>query len=530
MLRIPRIASAAMLMLGLASGHSHAQCLLANPSFELPGSGTTFGGWNQFGPTFLSTAPSHGQRAARVMGPNNGLWDVSGFWQQLDTAPGQRWVASSRAWNSSAKPLSGGSLAILNIEWRNSAGALISYESHTIASAVSPSDQWLDFTVTSSAAPAGAVKARLLLGVLQGPTDPQPEVVFDEARFDLLGPPSLDAIQWNDFGGGRTIAFSGRTWRVKGPGYYGPGPNLFTNSASNVWVDVNGRLHLTLQNVSGQWLSTEVAAEEPLGYGDYVFTTVGRLDLLDPKVVFGLFLWQYGRCYDTAFLWWNPFNEIDVEFSRWGNPASGIAQFVAQPFDYPGNIQRFDPSFAVDELTSHAFRWHKDRVEYRSWRGGPQDESPSNMIHTWTYTGPHIPRPEQPRVHINLWRFADPPASAQEVVLDAFTFVPSGVLAVGDPLEDPSLTGRLSPLSPNPFARTTRIRFTLPRAASAELSVLDVTGRQVRRLASGPRAAGAFEMTWDGLDEAGVRLPPGVYLVRLNAGSVSETGRVVLLQ
>lgn len=527
--RVPRLLTAALLVTGLAAVRAEAQCLLANPSFELTGTSTTFGGWNQFGPTYSSTAPSHGRRAARVLGPNSGSWDVAGFWQQLDTAPGQRWVASVRAWNASAKPLSGGSQAILNIEWRNSAGALISYESHTVASAASPVDQWLDFTVTSAGAPTGATKARLLLGVLQGPTDPQPEVLFDQATFDLLGPPSLDTIQWYDFGGGRTLEFSGRTWRVKGPGYYGPGPNLFSNLANHVWVDANGRLHLTLKSASGQWYSTEVAAEDPLGYGDYIFTTVGRLDLLDPKVVFGLFIWQYGRCYDTGFLWWNPYNEIDVEFSRWGNPANGIGQFVAQPYDYPGNIRRFDATFATDELTSHAFRWLSDRVEFRSWRGGPNDETPANMIHAWTYTGPHIPRPEQPRVHLNLWRFDTPPAVAQEVVLDAFTFVPTGVLGVGDPAGG-TLPGRLAPALPNPFSRSTTLRFTLPRESGAELSVLDVSGRQVRRLMSGSLPAGPHEVAWDGLDDTGLRLPPGVYLVRLTAGARTETGRVVLLQ
>ena len=531
MLRLPRFVFAAILAFGFGYGHADAQCLLANPSFELSGSGATFGGWTQFGPTGSSTVRSHGQRAARVSGPNNGLWDVAGFWQPLATSPGDQWIATVRAWNTPAKPLAGGSTALLNIEWRNSSGVLINYESHTVATAASPTGQWIDFSVTSGAAPAGAVQVRLLLGVLQGPTDPQPEVLFDQATFEKTGPPTLDALQWNDFVGGRTVSFSGRTWRVKGPGYYGPGPNLFSNSVANVWVDANDRLHLTNKLVSGQWYSTEVATEDALGYGDYIFTTVGRLDLIDPKVVFGLFIWQYGRCFDTAFLWWNPFNEIDVEFSRWGNAASGIGQFVAQPFDYPGNIQRFDATFAVDEITSHAFRWLSDRVEYRSWRGGPQDESAGNMIHAWSYTGPHIPRPEQPRVHINLWRFFDPPASNQEVVLDAFTFVPEGSVldAPGPPIMVLSDL-RLAPSQPNPFTRSTLIRFTLPRASQTTLAVHDISGRRVRSLSNGLRQAGSHELSWDGLDDSGRRASPGIYLVRLDTDRSSETGRVVLLK
>ena len=76
----------AVLALGAAPA-ARAQCLLANPSFELTGTGTTFAGWNQFGPTGSSSEAFHGHRAARVTGPNAGLTDVSGFWQGLDTAP-----------------------------------------------------------------------------------------------------------------------------------------------------------------------------------------------------------------------------------------------------------------------------------------------------------------------------------------------------------------------------------------------------------------------------------------------------------
>lgn len=529
---IPRLPLLALTAVVLAAPvPARAQCLLANPSFELTGSGTTFGGWNQFGPTGSSSVAYHGHRSARVSGPNSGNWDVAGYWQALDTAPGESWLASVHVWNTSTQPLSGQSTAILNIEWRDGASNLISYESHTVADASSPTDAWLDFAVQSGPAPAGAAKTRLLLAVLQGPADPQPVVRFDQATFDPAGPPALDDVQWNDFPGARTVSFSGRDWRVKGPGYYGPGPNLFSDATNAVWVDASDRLHLKLQNLSGQWYSSEVALEQALGYGDYVFTTVGRLDQLDPAVVFGLFLWQYGSCWDGAYLWWNAFNEIDVEFSRWGNPSADIAQFVAQPYDYPGNIQRFDAAFSNGELTSHAFRWTADTVAFRSWRGGPQDEAPGTLIHAWTYTGPHIPRPEQPRVHLNLWRPGNPPPAAQEVVLDAFTFVPEdpGVVAVPWPGPAVAGSGWLAPARPNPMAASTRIGYVLPHETRVALAVYDVGGRRVRHLADGVQTAGAHVATWDGRDDSGRRPRPGVYLIRLSAGAHVETGRVVLL-
>ena len=232
---------------------------------------------------------------------------------------------------------------------------------------------------------------------------------------------------------GRTLNFSDRLWRVKGPGWYGPGNNYFSDSPQSVWVDAEDRMHLTIKLISNVWQSTEVTLSDALGYGDYIFTTVGALHQLDIRAVLGLFLWQYGPSGTPPGGWWNPYNEIDVEYSRWGNTGNQIGQFVAQPWDWTGNMYRYDATFGATQLSSHAFNWLPDRVEFRSWYGGPQDESPANMISAWTYYGPHIPLPEQPRVHLNLWYIATPLAADQEVIIDEFTFIPQGVQVPGIP-------------------------------------------------------------------------------------------------
>jgi hypothetical protein len=506
---------------------SSGQCILANPSFELSGSGVTFGGWSQFGVIGSSSEATHGAVAAKVSGPNLGGWDVSGYWQSLESAPGDRWSASVYAWHTATKPLTGQSKAILNIEWRNAAGNPIRSESHTGADASPPLGQPQYYYVESGPAPTGTVTTRLLLGVLQSPTDPSPDVYYDQATFYNLGPPTHDDIQWNDFPGGRTVSFSGKSWRVKGDGYYGPGPNLFNDSESCVWVDPDNRMHLTIKYIGGAWYSTEVTLEDALGYGDYIFTTLGRLDALHVNAVFGLFLWEYFSCYDPANGWWNPYNEIDVEFSRWGNAANAPGQFVAQPYDYPGNIDRFAATFSDGELTSHAFLWLSDRVEFRSWRGGPNDESPANMIHEWTYAGPHIPRPEQPRVHMNLWQFNGPPSTNQEVVIDEFTFVPEGVT---DAQPAPAAKNSLSAAWPNPFNPQTTIAYTTEKGGFAEIIVFDVSGRRVRTLVSGFVPAGIHEVAWNGRDDSGRPVASGVYLYSFRTGGFSETRKMVLLK
>lgn len=520
-------AAAMVLALSIAAHPAAAQCILANPSFELLGSGgATFGGWNQFGRVGSTTIADHGGRAARLLGPNLGGWDVSGVWQAQDCAPGEAWEITGHVRHPSWKPLTGQCAAIVNVEWRDAAGGLIDYESFNVAGAATPVDAWSAFALASPGAPAGTATARLVLGVLQAPGSAEPEAWFDQVTFNSTTPPTLEQVQWNDFPGGTTLQFSGRTWRVKGPGWFGPGDNYFSNLPDRVWVDAGGDLHLTVKRYGSTWNCTEVVAEDALGYGDYVVTTVGRLDLLDPQVVLGLFLWEYGPCWSDGYLWWNPYNEVDIEYSRWGNPAQDIGQFVAQPYDYPGNISRFAATFSNNETVSHAMRWSRNKVEYRVWRGGPGDEAAGNLIATWTYTGPHVPRPESPRLHLNLWKLGGTPAANQEVVVSGFRFYPLGaVAAVDDPARPlpAAPPARLLGVAPNPFNPRVTVRFATARALDVRLEVYDLAGRLVRTLEAGSFPAGEHAVQWDGRDDAGRASASGVYLVQLRGDGFAET-------
>lgn len=82
---------------------------------------------------------------------------------------------------------------------------------------------------------------------------------------------------------------------------------------------------------------------------------------------------------------------------------------------------------------------------------------------------------------------------------------------------------------PNPFAGATRVSFTLTRAAAVEASVFDLRGRLVKTLVQGDRDPGTYEILWDGTTGSGTRVPTGVYLLRLRAGSSERVQKVVLL-
>ena len=76
MSRSSLILSAGVLMIvGLVAPDTPAQCILANPSFEIPGSGgQVLGGWNHFGWVGSSIDATHGSIAARVASSYMYIW------------------------------------------------------------------------------------------------------------------------------------------------------------------------------------------------------------------------------------------------------------------------------------------------------------------------------------------------------------------------------------------------------------------------------------------------------------------------
>ncbi|MBM4131623.1 hypothetical protein FJ250_11460 [bacterium] len=90
---------------------------------------------------------------------------------------------------------------------------------------------------------------------------------------------------------------------------------------------------------------------------------------------------------------------------------------------------------------------------------------------------------------------------------------------------------RLWPLAPNPFNPRTTVGLTLARSGRAELAVYDLRGRRVRQLLDAQLAAGphADLVTWDGLDDGGLALPSGAYVLRLAVDGRSAGARKVTL-
>lgn len=209
----------------------------------------------------------------------------------------------------------------------------------------------------------------------------------------------------------RTISFAGREWAVKeAPWGVGPGDNAFSSHTQDVFVDAQGRLHLTVRFRDGRWRCAEVFTTENVGYGTYWFTTESEVEDLDDRLTFGAFTWDaYGD--DTTIPSW-PYREIDFEDSRWGNPNEGTtSQVVVQPWEPQGNLQRFTiPDLSSDPTLTRIFTWTPNQVEFIAARGvrAPCVVPAATTVHRSTYThapaiGRFVPPEGRARFRFNLW-------------------------------------------------------------------------------------------------------------------------------
>ncbi len=217
----------------------------------------------------------------------------------------------------------------------------------------------------------------------------------------------------------RTIDFSGYKWQVKmSEEPVGPGPNMYSDNAKNVWVDSAGRLHLKITNVKGKWSCAEVVSQLSFGFGVYRFYLDSRVDNLDPNVVLGLFTWNDDPAYYNR--------EIDIEFSRWAEKINQNAQFVVQPYTLAENIVRFSQPTALVQSV-HSFFWTPTEVVFQSFKGhNPESENPLDKVIEWTYAN-DVPQAGGENARMNLWLFrgARPTDGRQvEVIIKRFEFIP----------------------------------------------------------------------------------------------------------
>ncbi len=90
---------------------------------------------------------------------------------------------------------------------------------------------------------------------------------------------------------------------------------------------------------------------------------------------------------------------------------------------------------------------------------------------------------------------------------------------------------RLFQNRPNPFKERTIISYTLSSPGQAQIEIYNLLGQAVKMIKADKPTPGRYEFEWNGTDQAGRILPPGVYFYRLSVKSKTvDLKRMMLLK
>jgi len=83
---------------------------------------------------------------------------------------------------------------------------------------------------------------------------------------------------------------------------------------------------------------------------------------------------------------------------------------------------------------------------------------------------------------------------------------------------------------PNPFNTTTTLKFVLAKPGYISITVYDLQGRAITQLVSQPMGVGIHSKIWNGKNNAGSKMPSGIYFARLHSTGLIKNIKMILLK
>ena len=199
---------------------------------------------------------------------------------------------------------------------------------------------------------------------------------------------------------------------------------------SNVRVDASGHLHLAITKEGKRVTAGQLFSNDDMGFGTYQWEIEGPLDSLDPHAVLGLF--PYGPEHDVGR---DGENEIDVEFSKWGNTLCGgkcNADFTIYPSTGNRAVGPTEDDYSIDlhggDTATARITWSSIGITETVMSGIQPLGTTQNVVETWTYepTENLVRIPQHPMpVGMNLWCFKRKVTTSQAVTILSFDYVAS---------------------------------------------------------------------------------------------------------
>eukprot|EP00741_Cyanophora_paradoxa_P022731 tig00021501_g21953.t1 len=267
-----------------------------------------------------------------------------------------------------------------------------------------------------------------------------------------IGGESRSQLQW-----------SGKVWAKKTAitTRLDPGNNYWSDSPSDVFVDAQGQLHLTLKKTNNEWYSTEVVLQDIFSYGTFIWyvdvSPNSAVPWSDPYVDLGLFMW-------TGTENWKH-RELAIEFSQHGLKKPGNLQF-GTAWDPEKDFRPDDAEkrFNLDEVRTNAgvavsnnrftvqLTWTAGSATlrlYSDWHCknklmSATERATLPKLVEETIRAPWVPTPGRQRVRMNLWKYPDvinsvkldPKDNFYEAILGGFEYIPGGPVPISAQMPD----------------------------------------------------------------------------------------------
>lgn len=81
---------------------------------------------------------------------------------------------------------------------------------------------------------------------------------------------------------------------------------------------------------------------------------------------------------------------------------------------------------------------------------------------------------------------------------------------------------------PNPFSTSTAIQYYLNKSSDVSFKIYDLLGKEVRHYNLGTKQGGFYGIVWDGKNSKGLKVVPGIYFYRLQAGKDVISKKMVI--
>jgi hypothetical protein len=83
---------------------------------------------------------------------------------------------------------------------------------------------------------------------------------------------------------------------------------------------------------------------------------------------------------------------------------------------------------------------------------------------------------------------------------------------------------------PNPFSNQTHFIYELKKPTKVGLYIYDTKGMLVTTLIDGNQTSGIYKLAWNGKNDSGKRLQPGVYYYKFIANGLNKNGKLVIIE